>query len=114
MNSRQTDNIRESIVIPLFEIVIYPKSRTKFLADKITGEILLNEMKNIESVYAIGLTVKSEIKPSDLSGDSLYKIGNLLKITFVQPSDNGYLIAAEVCTKSRSHIPTPGKWTVLC
>ena len=95
MNSRQTDNIRESIVIPLFEIVVYPKSRTKFLADKIIGEMLLSEMKNIESVYAIGLTVKSEMKPSDLSGDRFYKIGNLLKITSVQPSDSGYLIAAE-------------------
>src|SRR5271157_4741840 len=95
MNSRQTDNIRESIIIPLFEIVVYPKTRTKFLADKTTGEILLNEMKNIEPVYAIGLTVKSGIKISDLSGDRLYKIGNLLKITFVQPANDGYLIAAE-------------------
>ena len=95
MNSRQTDNIRESIVIPLFEIVVYPKSRTKFLADKIIGEMLLNEMKNIESLYAIGLTVKSEMKPSDLSGDCFYKIGNLLKITSVQPSDSGHLISVE-------------------
>jgi ATP-dependent Lon protease len=45
MNSRQTDNIRESIVIPLFEIVVYPKSRTKFLVDKIIGEMLLNVIK---------------------------------------------------------------------
>ena len=95
MNSRQTDNIRESIVIPLFEIVVYPKTRTKFLADKTTGEILLNEMKNIEPVYAIGLTVKSGIKISDLSEDRFYKIGTLLKITSVQPANDGYLIAAE-------------------
>jgi ATP-dependent Lon protease len=95
MDSRQTDNIRESIVIPLFEIVVYPKTRTKFLTDKNTGEILLSEMKNIELVYAIGLTVKSGIKFADLSGDSLYRIGNLLKITFVQPANDGYLIAAE-------------------
>ena len=48
MYSKQTEDNRESIVIPLFEIVVYPKSRTKFLADKITGEMLLNEMKNAE------------------------------------------------------------------
>jgi ATP-dependent Lon protease len=95
MNSRQTDNIRESIVIPLFEIIVYPKTRTKFLIDKTTCEMLLSEMKNIEPVYAIGLTVKSGLKFSDLSGASFYKIGNLLKITFVQPTNDGYLIAAE-------------------
>ena len=48
MYSRQTEDDRESIVIPLFEIVVYPKSRTKFMADKITGEMLLTEMKNAE------------------------------------------------------------------
>jgi len=51
--------------------------------------------ENIEPVYAIGLTVKSGLKFSDLSGASFYKIGNLLKITFVQPTNDGYLIAAE-------------------
>jgi ATP-dependent Lon protease len=95
MYSQQTDDNRENIVIPLFEIVVYPKSRTKLLADKITGEILLNEMKNADSAYAIGLTVKSGTKSSDLSEDDLYKTGNLLKITFVQPADNGYLVAAK-------------------
>jgi ATP-dependent Lon protease len=81
--------------VPLFEIVVYPKSRTKLIADKVTGEILLNEMKNSEFVNAIGLTVKSGTKDSDLSEDSLYKIGNLLKITFVQPADGGYLVIAK-------------------
>lgn len=95
MYSKKTDDTRENIVIPLFEIVVYPKSRTKLLADKITGEILLNEMKDAESAYAIGLTVKSGTKSSDLSEDDLYKTGNLLKITFVQPADNGYLVAAK-------------------
>ena len=95
MYSKQTEDNRESIVIPLFDIVVYPKSRTKFLADKITGEILLTEMKNGEFVNAIGLTVKSGTKPSEVSEDDLYKIGNLLKVTFVQPADDGYLVIAK-------------------
>jgi len=92
MYNRQIDDNRESIVIPLFETVIYPKSRTKLLANKITGEILLNQMKDAQFVYAVGLTVKSGIKASQLSKDDLYQTGNLLKISLVQPSDNGYLI----------------------
>ncbi len=95
MYSKQTHDNRDSLIIPLFDIVIYPKSRTKFLADKTTGELLLTEMENGESTYAIGLTVKSGIKLSDLSEDDLYKIGNLLKVTFVQPADDGYLISAK-------------------
>ncbi|MHC1753830.1 MAG: endopeptidase La [Methanosarcina sp.] len=95
MYSEQTDNNVESLVMPLFEIVVYPKSRAKFLADKVTGEILLAEMKNAESVYAVGLTVKSGTKPSDLSEDNLYKTGNLLKIAYVQPADDGYLVIAK-------------------
>lgn len=95
MYSEQTYGNRESLVMPLFDIVVYPRSRAKFLADKVTGEILLNEMKNSESVYAVGLTVKSETKPSEMSEDSLYKIGNLLKIGYVQPADDGYLVIAK-------------------
>lgn len=95
MYPEQPDETRESIVMPLFEVVVYPKSRAKFLADKVTGEILLNDMKNAESVSAIGLTVKSGTKASELSEENLYKIGNLLKITYVQPADDGYLVVAK-------------------
>lgn len=94
MYPRKIEDNRENIVIPLFETVVYPKTRTKLLANKITGEILLNQMKDAEFIYAVGLTVKSGVKASELSKDDLYKTGNLLKISFIQPSDNGYLIAS--------------------
>lgn len=94
MYPEQPDENRESIVMPLFEVVVYPKSRAKFLADKVTGETLLNDMKNAESVYAIGLTVQSGTKPSDLTEDKLYRTGNLLYIKYVQPADDGYLVVA--------------------
>jgi ATP-dependent Lon protease len=95
MCPRQIEDDSENLVIPLFETVVYPRSRTKLLANKITGELLLGQMKDAEFAYAVGLTVKSGKKASDLSKDDLYKTGNLLKITFVQPSDNGYVIAAK-------------------
>ena len=44
MYPEQPDENRESIVMPLFDVVVYPKSRAKFLADKVTGETLLNDM----------------------------------------------------------------------
>ena len=100
MYSQQADDNREKLVIPLFEIVVYPQSRTKLMADKVTGETLLNEMKNSEFINAIGLTVKSGTKVSDLSEEdlseeSLYRTGNLLKITYVHPADDGYLVVAK-------------------
>jgi ATP-dependent Lon protease len=95
MYSQKADDNREKLVVPLFEIVVYPKSQTKLMADKVTGEVLINEMKNSEFVNAVGLTVMSGTKTSDTSEDTLYKTGNLLKITFVQPADDGYLIVAK-------------------
>jgi ATP-dependent Lon protease len=95
MYTEQAENNRESLVMPLFELVVYPRSRSKFLADKMTGEKLLAQMRNVEPVFAVGLTVKSGTKPSEISEDSLYKTGNLLKIAFVQPADDGYLVIAK-------------------
>jgi ATP-dependent Lon protease len=95
MYPRKSEENREIIVIPLFETVVYPKSRTKLLANKITGEILLNQMKDAKFTCAVALTVKSDVKASEISEDDMYKTGNLLKISFVQPSDNGYLVVAK-------------------
>ncbi len=95
MYTGQNDYSRESIVIPLLEVVLYPQSRTKLRVDKATGEALLAGMRNAEFIYAVGLTVKSGTKASEISEDSLYRTGNLIKVTFVQPADDGYLVAAK-------------------
>lgn len=92
MYSQQPSNNKESIVIPLFEMVIYPHSRTKFLIEKTLGEKLLTEMNNGEPVHAIGLTVKSDKRPPDISEDDLYRTGILFHITSLQPADEEYLI----------------------
>jgi ATP-dependent Lon protease len=96
MQPAHTDDTQEKIVIPLFEIVVFPNNRTKFQVDQVTGDILLAGMTDGGVAYAVGLTVKSGTKPSDLTGDSLYETGNLFRISAVQPANDGYLICAEV------------------
>ena len=51
MQSEKTDDTNETmekIVIPLFEIVVYPNSRTKFQVDRATGDLLLAGIENPE------------------------------------------------------------------
>jgi ATP-dependent Lon protease len=96
MEPQKTDGKKEKIVIPLFEIVIYPESRTKFQVDRATGELLLEAMKDEKHAHAVALAVKSGTRPQELTGESLYRIGNLFHIAYVQPADDGYVICAEV------------------
>jgi len=102
MYSQHINDKNEIIVVPLLEVVVYPNSQTKFLADKNIGEALLNEMRNEGSAHAIGLTVKSGRKTSDLSENDLYRTGNLLEIKLVQPADEGYLVSAKAIQRVSS------------
>jgi ATP-dependent Lon protease len=96
MQSENTDEKQEKIVIPLYEIIVYPNSRTKFQVDRATGDLLLAGIEDPESAYAVGLTVKSGTRASEVTCESLYKTGNLFRISHVQPADDGYLICAQV------------------
>ena len=72
MQPEKTDDIGEKIVIPLFEIVVFPNSRTKFQVDRATGDLLLAGIEDPESAYAVGLTVKSGTRSSEVTIESLY------------------------------------------
>jgi len=98
----ETDQPQEKLVIPLYEIVVFPDSRTKFPVDHATGELLLDAMKDPKGAHAIGLTLKSGTRIAELTAESLYTIGNLFKISHVQPADDGYLICAEVVQRVRA------------
>jgi ATP-dependent Lon protease len=102
MQPEKPDEISEKMIIPLFEIVVYPKSRTKFQVDRATGELLLEVMKDEKNAHAIGLTVKSGTRPQELTGESFYKTGNLFHISHVQPADDGYVICAEVVQRVKA------------
>lgn len=98
----ETDQPQEKLVIPLYEIVVFPDSRTKFPVDHATGELLLDAMKDPKGAHAIGLTLKSGTRIAELTAESLYTVGNLFKISHVQPADDGYLICAEVVERVRA------------
>ena len=95
-SSTTTDEKRETLVLPLFEIVVFPKTRTKIQVDEKTGNILASAMNQTDMAYAIGLTVRaSGTGSTNVSGDMVYPTGNLLKISSVQPTDAGFLVFAE-------------------
>jgi len=96
MQQENKDHMQEKLVMPLFEIVVYPDSRTKFPVSHAAGELLLDAMKDTRGAHVIGLTVKSGTRLSELTAESLYKTGNLFRISHVQPADDGYLICTQV------------------
>ncbi len=102
MQSVHTDNSRETIVIPLFEIVVFPDTRTKFQVDRETGELLAAGMDGNGNVYAVGLTVKSGTRPSEITVDSLYTTGNQFLISRVQPADDGYVVCAQAMQRVKA------------
>jgi ATP-dependent Lon protease len=96
MQSEKTETTHEKLVIPLFEIVVYPDSRTKFPVDRATGDLLLETMAEADPAHAVGLTVKSGTRIAEMTTESLYRIGNTFHISHVQPADDGYLVCAQV------------------
>ena len=116
MQPEKTNDTVEKIVIPLFEIVVYPNSRTKFQVDRATGDLLVAGIEDPEAAYAVGLTVKSGTRSSEVTIESLYKTGNLFRISHVQPADDGYLICAQVVerVKAVSLFEKDGQYYAVC
>jgi len=96
MQSEIPEGLLEIPVIPLFEIVVYPDSRTKIRVDRATGDLLLAAMKDEEVGYTVGLTVKSGIPSSEVDAESLYTTGTLLRILHLQPAEDGYLVCVQI------------------
>ncbi len=95
MQTEKNEDAPEKLVIPLYEIVAYPGSRTKFPVDPETGAILIASMADKGTVLALGLTLKSGTRLSEVTTESFYKTGNLFRVTHIQPADHGYLACAE-------------------
>jgi len=96
MQTTTTDAPEETLVIPLFELVVYPQTQTKFGVDRKTGELILKAEETTGTAHAVALTVRSGVRASELTAETLYRTGNLLKVAHVELSDDGYIICAEV------------------
>jgi ATP-dependent Lon protease len=101
-DSTPADGKSANIVLPLFEIVLFPETRTKIHVDEVTGNILRGELNKGDAAYALGLTVREGTDPSELTEDALYTIGNLLKISSIIPADDGYLVSAHAVRRVKA------------
>ncbi len=102
MQSSQPDVSRETTVIPLFEAVVYPKSRTKFKVDTTVGKVLLAALNSAGSTHAVGLAVRGGGEPAEISADALYRTGSLIEVSHVQPADDGYLVFGEAVARVKA------------
>jgi ATP-dependent Lon protease len=116
MQSATPEDTQRKPVIPLFELVVYPDSRTKFQVDRVTGEGLIAVMRAGETVQALGLTAKSGTSPEDLTEDSFYRTGTLLRVMNIQPAEDGYVVAAQVGERMRavSLAGEAGRFSAAC
>src|SRR5512145_2914749 len=116
MQTTQNEPVPEKMVIPLFELVVYPESRTKFSVDKHTGDLLRAATGNEAAPYAVGLTVRSGTRPRELTEESLYKVGNLFRIMDMEPTEDGYLIFADVVERvtAVSITERDGRFFAIC
>jgi len=101
-DSTTADGKREHLVLPLFDIVIFPKTRTKIQVNKTTGDIVIKEMNDGNVAYAVGLTVRSGTDPREVSEAALHITGNLLRISSVIPADDGYLVCAQAVQRVKA------------
>jgi len=100
MNETDAQNGGEKgrhIVLPLFGVVLFPRTRTKIQIDKSTGDLIGGGMSRNGTAFAVGLTVKAGTEPDipALSEEALFRTGNLLRVSFLKPADEGYVLGAQ-------------------
>ena len=83
--------IKNAPLIPITETVIYPGISTRiYVNDDIGNNIKELIVKN--NTLAIGLSTKDYKGLVQLTADSFYRIGVLMKFDNIQKSDTGYII----------------------
>ncbi len=95
MQSKPTES-EGTLVIPLFDIVLYPDSRTRFQVDSSTAGPLVSMMEETGEAYALGLTVRDGTRPSGENPESWYRTGTLLHIEKIQHSEDSYQVLVNV------------------
>ncbi|MEN6342240.1 MAG: endopeptidase La [Methanospirillum sp.] len=95
MQTATPEDTTRQPVIPLYDLVVYPESRAKFQIDRTTGEGLVAAMRGVGTLQVLGLAVTGGTSPDDLTADSFYRTGTLLRIMHIQPAEDGYVVAVE-------------------
>jgi len=94
-------NREKHLVLPLINLVLFPKSEIKFGIDEGTGRKVL-EMIKYNSKTLIGLTLKRDANRDSLDQNSFFQTGTRLKLLSIQPADKGYLLNVEAIEKVKA------------
>ncbi len=116
MQQSPTEDTQRKPVIPLFELIVYPESRAKFQVDPVTGSGLVAAMRGGGTLEAVGLAVKDGAGPADLTEESFYATGTLLRVMNIQPSGEGFVIAVQAGQrlKAVSVAGEDGRFSAAC
>lgn len=82
---------QEQWVLPLDNIVVFPKMKTK-IAISDHESVNIKTLINTRNNYIIGLSLKNETEEGKYRETDFYKVGTLLQIDSLQESDGGYVI----------------------
>lgn len=87
------NNKNRAMIIPVFNTVIYPGSKTKLKVNSRMAKIL-NEYKGSSEITTISLTVKSKDSKSieELNKDDFYEVGTALIINEIKKTEDGYTV----------------------
>jgi len=80
-------------VIPIIDTIILPNTETKLSVDAVLGLELKNQMDDAKG-YALTFTLKYGVDKHNITGDSFFKIGTLVKLKSVETASNGFLVYA--------------------
>ncbi|MGV8905043.1 MAG: endopeptidase La [Acetobacterium sp.] len=83
--------IKNAPLIPITETVIYPGIANRIFVNEEIGKNI-KELIVKNNTLAIGLSTKDYKGLVQLTADSFYRIGVLMKFDNIQKSDNGYII----------------------
>ncbi|HOL40308.1 MAG TPA: LON peptidase substrate-binding domain-containing protein, partial [Methanospirillum sp.] len=92
---------QELPLLPLMNTVIFPKTRTKILVDEETGHMLMKDANRPESTLFIGATVHPDTDASEISQDTIYPVGNLLEISYIHKTGEGYMLGVSARDRIR-------------
>ncbi|PWR75536.1 endopeptidase La [Methanospirillum stamsii] len=104
-NTQPTQN-QKHYILPLLNTVIFPKSRTKILVDTDSGNILMKEKTRPDNQYPVGVLIHGSEEPSEISEKHLCKTGCILDISFIQKTEEGYLVGVKALTRVHLHTIT--------